>query len=667
MHTKRSCGRLGFVVSVMAVFVLMGTLSSGCKTDFSKGKDTGDGGGVDSGALCGDGLVGEGEGCDDGNTTAGDGCDESCAVEPGWSCQGEPSVCSQSCGDGVLQEGEECDGEDLGGETCESIPGGFSEGTLSCKTDCTFDTANCVLPGCGDGVQDFGEECDDGNDINTDGCLNNCRLAICGDGYVYEGQEECDDGNAINTDACLSTCVQASCGDGYVQAGVEQCDDGNDINTDSCPNNCAPATCGDGIVQEGVEECDDGNDDNTDACLNTCIQASCGDGFLQAGVEECDDGNGSNSDACLNNCVPASCGDGYVRSGVEECDDGNGSNSDACLNNCAQASCGDGYVRSGVEQCDDGNGSNTDACLNSCVQASCGDGYTWSGHEQCDDGDNSNTDYCLNSCVQASCGDGYVRSGVEDCDDGGTVAGDGCSPSCEDENLPVLHWIASNAQGWNQETITYAGDAHAPTTDIIAAANVQARDQIYFFTRTTYHLMSIPGRTWTAHGSLSSRFDDLPTATYHAAYGVSWETDNESSILFFNGSQYYLYYIVNSSGYVYDDGTNPGTIPWNTSDPFVPNSSNVVASYIALENDEGWVGCSPFQLCGSGGSTTGPYGAFFTSLNRIHIQETGSCFEFCSEVVASSFEPFSLSGAPTTTDIQAMAYGDGVLYVVTQE
>ena len=602
MISKTSSGRHGFVVSVMALFAFMGTLYFGCKTDFSKGKDNGDGGGVDSGALCGDGVVGEGEGCDDGNTTAGDGCDESCAVEPGWSCQGEPSVCSQSCGDGVLQEGEECDGEDLGGETCESIPGGFSEGTLSCKTDCTFDTANCVLPGCGDGVQDFGEECDDGNDINTDGCLNNCRLATCGDGYVYEGQEECDDGNSINTDSCLSTCVQATCGDGFVQAGEE--------------------------------ECDDGNDSNTDACLNSCIQASCGDG--------------------------------YVRSGVEECDDGNDDNSDACLNTCAQASCGDGFVRSGVEQCDDGNDDNSDACLNTCVQASCGDGYTWSGHEQCDDGNDSNSDACLNSCVSASCGDGYVRTGVEDCDDGGTVAGDGCSPSCEDENLPVLHWIASNSQGWDQETITYAGDAHAPTTDIIAAANVQTRNEIYFFTRTTYHLMSIPGRTWTSHGSLSSRFDDLPTATYHAAYGTSWETSSESNILFFDGWQHYIYYINNASGFLYAANGNPGTIPWDTNEPLVPDPTDVVASYVALENDEGWVDCSPYALCGSGGFTTGPHGVILTTLDKIHIQEAGSCFEFCSKMNASDFDPFSLTGAPNTTDIQAMAYGDGVLYVVTQ-
>ncbi|KAJ7991917.1 hypothetical protein DPEC_G00288840 [Dallia pectoralis] len=46
---------------------------------------------------------------------------------------------------------------------------------------------------CGDGlVQELnGEECDDGNKVVTDACLN-CKWAYCGDGYSHEGMEECD-------------------------------------------------------------------------------------------------------------------------------------------------------------------------------------------------------------------------------------------------------------------------------------------------------------------------------------------------------------------------------------------------------------------------------------------------------------------------------------------
>ncbi len=97
----------------------------------------------------------------------------------------------------------------------------------------------------------------------------------------------------------------ADCGDGIVQLG-EACDDGNEENTDACLNTCAAATCGDGFVQSGVEACDDGNEDNTDACLNTCAAATCGDGFVQRGIEACDDGNTMDGDGCSARCTDES-------------------------------------------------------------------------------------------------------------------------------------------------------------------------------------------------------------------------------------------------------------------------------------------------------------------------------------------------------------------------
>lgn len=59
------------------------------------------------------------------------------------------------CGDGVIGSGEQCDGSNLGGATCSSR--GFSGGTLSCNTNCTFNTSACTTapspsPGGGGGV-----------------------------------------------------------------------------------------------------------------------------------------------------------------------------------------------------------------------------------------------------------------------------------------------------------------------------------------------------------------------------------------------------------------------------------------------------------------------------------------------------------------------------------
>lgn len=46
------------------------------------------------------------------------------------------------CGDGVIQSGESCDGSNLNSQTCSSQ--GFSGGTLSCNSNCTFNTSACT-------------------------------------------------------------------------------------------------------------------------------------------------------------------------------------------------------------------------------------------------------------------------------------------------------------------------------------------------------------------------------------------------------------------------------------------------------------------------------------------------------------------------------------------
>lgn len=101
-----------------------------------------------------------------------------------------------------------------------------------------------------------GEECDDGNDVSTDDCVE-CMLARCGDGFVREGFEPCDDGNEVDTDACRNDCALPTCGDGEVDRG-EECDDGNGVDSDDCPSVCLFARCGDGFLHAGVEECDGG-------------------------------------------------------------------------------------------------------------------------------------------------------------------------------------------------------------------------------------------------------------------------------------------------------------------------------------------------------------------------------------------------------------------------
>ena len=97
---------------------------------------------------------------------------------------------------------------------------------------------------CGNGTRESAEECDDGNDVNTDGCTNGCLDAVCGDGFTRQGVEQCDDGNAVNDDFCTNACTfaPAVCGDGVRQNG-ETCDDGNTADGDACPSSCHIGSC----------------------------------------------------------------------------------------------------------------------------------------------------------------------------------------------------------------------------------------------------------------------------------------------------------------------------------------------------------------------------------------------------------------------------------------
>jgi cysteine-rich repeat protein len=114
--------------------------------------------------------------------------------------------------------------------------------------------------GCGDAVVQWGEQCDDGNQVQTDSCLNNCMNATCGDGHILAGSETCDDANDQPFDGCGSDCNL--CGDGVV-GGYETCDDGNEVADDGCTS-CVLDSCGNGQVDPG-ERCDGG-----DGCTNCC-------------------------------------------------------------------------------------------------------------------------------------------------------------------------------------------------------------------------------------------------------------------------------------------------------------------------------------------------------------------------------------------------------------
>lgn len=104
-------------------------------------------------------------------------------------------------------------------------------------TDDPAPCPDCPRQACGNGIVESGENCDDGNTADGDGCSADCVAEACGDGFITPN-EQCDDGNVFAGDGCGLTCKDEVCGDGVVQSSVEQCDDGNQVDSDLCRNGC---------------------------------------------------------------------------------------------------------------------------------------------------------------------------------------------------------------------------------------------------------------------------------------------------------------------------------------------------------------------------------------------------------------------------------------------
>ncbi len=541
---------------------------------------------------CGNGALNAGEGCDDGNTMPGDGCNSQCLKDLGQTCTGttecasgfcdlmicacdadvdcpgfqlcnilaNPNTCvNKGCGNWVMEVGEGCDdGNMMNGDGCNSsclrelgeacatsdlcasASCDPTDNTCVCdeNADCSIGTPACkfsvnpnvcVVAGCGNGILEAMEGCDDNNIAGGDGCNTMCLLEIgqpcpngsttCASGYcdpvgtkcACENDADCPTMQLCNLIASPHKCVDKGCGNGVLEMG-EGCDDGNMTGNDGCngmcllelglscpggwttctsgfcdstdttcacrvdadclagqfcnttasPNVCTKKGCGNSVVETN-ESCDDGNTLDGDGCNSICMievgepcttSTSCASGLCEVNIcvcaqdVDCAVGQVCNTMAALNACVMAGCGNGVLETN-EGCDDGNTMAGDGCNVICAKelgqpctvgTECGSGNCDSEADECRcniDADCSPGEVCTienthHDCIKTpECGNAVL-SPDELCDDGNSIDDDGCDSNCTPTSCGNGIQTTG-EECDDLNTQNGDGCSASCQKE------------------------------------------------------------------------------------------------------------------------------------------------------------------------------------------------------------------------------------------
>jgi len=263
---------------------------------------------------------------------------------------------------------------------------------------------------CGNGQIDPGEECDDGNLIDGDGCSASCQIDGC------TQNSDCTDNNVCNgVEICVAGSCQLGsplvCNDSLFCNGIEACDP-----TQGCQPG-TPIVCSDGVSCT-IDSCNE----DADRCENNPDDNLCDNGLFCDGLELCDP-----TQDCQSGVPPLL--DDQVNCTIDKCDEDN----DIIKHNPDNSFCQDGLFCNGIEICDiqlDCKNGTPPFCTDdiSCTVDSCVEGV-----DRTDNAGSCEFDDSSCGCTQNSeCTDDNVCNGGEECIDGICLPG---SPLICDDGL----------------------------------------------------------------------------------------------------------------------------------------------------------------------------------------------------------------------------------------
>jgi cysteine-rich repeat protein len=217
----------------------------------------------------------EGITCDDhGTCTAVDGeeaTDPVCECDDGYTLVGDIH-----CAENDPCEGVTC--SDHG--TCAVVGEGPGLPVCECDEGYVAVDLTCVEAGCGDGIVNVeGEECDDGNDFDGDGCTTACLFSCHPSDDCAQDPNEC----------VIHECTEVENGMMCAPVPVEgSCDDGDDC---TGPDLCDAGVCGGAVLPLWYLDAD--HDDYGDAANFICADTEPA-GYVSDATDCCDEVHNAN-------------------------------------------------------------------------------------------------------------------------------------------------------------------------------------------------------------------------------------------------------------------------------------------------------------------------------------------------------------------------------------